>query len=119
MKTPLLAYLGIFSTACYLVEAQRLSPEHAALALGYKTRSLHLLNETLSDPRLAISNETIGAVVIIIFTEWCWNSQQVVKQHMEGLVQILKLKGGVDELGPGHCLREMILVYVTTHHRHT
>lgn len=67
----------------------------------------------LSDPRLATSNEAIGAVVNITITEWHWNNHEVVKQHMEGLVQIIKLKGGLDELGPGHCLREMILTYVT------
>lgn len=109
MKSPLLAYLGIFSSACYLAEAQRSSPEKAALALGYKTKSLHLLNEMLSDPRLATSNEAIGAVLNITITEWHWNNHEIVKQHMEGLVQIIKLKGGLDELGPGHCLREMIL----------
>ena len=113
MKSPLLVYLGIFSSACYQAEAQRSSPEKVALALGYKTTSLHLLNEMLSDPRLATSNEAIGAVVNIVITEWYWNNHEVVKQHMEGLVQIIKLKGGLDELGPGHCLREMILTYVT------
>jgi hypothetical protein len=113
MKSPLLAYLGIFSSACYQAEAQRSSPEKAALALGYKTKSLRLLNEMLSDPKLATSNEAIGAVVNIMITEWYWNNHEVVKQHMEGLVQIIKLKGGLDELGPGHCLREMILTYVT------
>jgi hypothetical protein len=112
MKSPLLAYLGIFSSACYQAEAQRSSPEKAALALGYKTKSLRLLNEMLSDPKLATSNEAIGAVVNIMITEWYWNNHEVVKQHMEGLVQIIKLKGGLDELGPGHCLREMILTYV-------
>lgn len=113
MKSPLLVYLGIFSSACYQAEAQRSSPENPAIALGYKTKSLHLLNEMLSDPRLATSNEAIGAVVNITITEWHWNNHEVVKQHMEGLVQIIKLKGGLDEVGPCHCLREMILTYVT------
>jgi hypothetical protein len=109
MKSPLLAYLGIFTSACYQAEAQRSSPEKAALALKYKLKALHLLNEILSDPKTATSNEAIGGVLNILITEWYWNNYEVVKHHMKGLAEMVRLRGGLEELGTGCCLREMIL----------
>lgn len=62
MKSPLLTYLAIFTASCYQSEAQRIPPPQSAVVLGYKLKSIELLNEMLSNKDTATCTEAITAV---------------------------------------------------------
>jgi hypothetical protein len=110
MKSPLLAHLGIFTAACYQAEAQHIPPGKSAIALGYKLKSISILNEMLVNKEMSTSNEAIAGVVYLITNEWYWSCYDNVQAHMAGLREMVRLCGGLGEMGMNGFLRKMIIM---------
>jgi hypothetical protein len=110
MKSPLLAYLGIFTAACYQAEAQKLSPGQSAVALDYKLKLIAILNDMLADKAMSTSNEAISGVVYLTVNEWYWSSYENVQSHMAGLREMVRLRGGLGEMGMHEFLKKMIIL---------
>lgn len=110
MKSPLLAHLGIFTAACYQAEAQNISPGKSAIALGYKLKTIAILNDMLANKGMAISNEAIAGVVYLVINEWYWSCYENVQAHMAGLREMVRLRGGLGEMGMHEFLRKMIIM---------
>lgn len=119
MKSPLLAHLGIFTAACYQAEAQQIPPSKSATALGYKVKSIAILNEMLVNKEMSTSNEAITGVVYLIINEWYWSCYENIQAHFAGLREMVRLRGGLGEMGMHDFLRKMIIMvdyYVSCSH---
>jgi hypothetical protein len=110
IKSPLLAYMGIFTASCYQAQAQNIPQGKCALSLSYKAKAIKLLNEMMKSKETSINDEAITCVVYLVFNEWYWSAYQNVEQHMKGLRQMVRLRGGLGELGKGGFLRKMVLL---------
>ncbi len=110
MKSPLLTYLGIFTAACYQVEARKVKPGYSELVLHYKLKSISLLNEMLNKKETATCNEAITGVMYLVVNEWYWSNFTTVQAHMRGLREMVKLRGGLDQLSMNTFLKNMALL---------
>jgi hypothetical protein len=110
VKSPLLAYLGIFTAAVYQAEAQKIPNGKCVIALGYKIKSIKILNEMLSDKSSATCNEAIAGVTYLLTNEWYWNNPDVVQRHMRGLKEMIRLRGGLENLGMGGFMKTLVLL---------
>jgi hypothetical protein len=43
--------------------------------------------------------------------EWYWSEFDVIEKHLKGLVEMVRLRGGLGELGLHEFLKRMILMY--------
>lgn len=109
IKSPLLAHIGILTAAMYQAEAQKIPPAQSAIALRYKVKSIELLNEMLGDKTRATSTEAIAGVIFLLVNEWYWSNHEVVQRHMKGLEEMIRLRGGLDDLGISGFLRRMVI----------
>jgi hypothetical protein len=110
MKSPLLAYLAIFTASCYQSEAQKIPPSQSAVVLGYKLKSISLLNEMLRNKETSTCSEAITAVTYLVTSEWYWSNYENVQAHMRGLKEMVRLRGGLGDLGMNGFLRKMIIL---------
>lgn len=110
VKSPLLAYFGIFTAACYQAEALKISPSQSAIVLRYKCKVISLLNEMLSHKGTSTSTEAIAAVLYLAVHEWYWSNYENIQAHMKGLKEMVRLRGGLDNLGMSDFPRRMILL---------
>lgn len=110
MKSPLLAYLAIFTASCYQSEAQRIPPPQSAVVLGYKLKTIGLLNEMLRNKETATCTEAITAVGYLVTNEWYWSNYENVKAHLKGLKEMVRLRGGLGELGKNNFQRKMVIL---------
>ncbi|RFU30129.1 hypothetical protein B7463_g6195, partial [Scytalidium lignicola] len=110
MRSRLLSHMAMFTSACYQAEAQRVPALQSPVATSFKVKSITLLNEMLSDRKMATSDETITAVVYFITNEWYWGITNMVKEHLKGLQEIVRLRGGVDVPGLTPFVRKMIIL---------
>ena len=99
MKSPLLAYFAIFTASCYQSETQKIPPQKSAVVLSYKLKTIELLNAMLRDKDTSTSIEAFTAVGYIITSEWYWSNYDSVKAHLKGLKEMIRLRGGLGELG--------------------
>ncbi|KAG4440173.1 hypothetical protein IFR05_004318 [Cadophora sp. M221] len=110
VKSPLLAYLGIFTAACYQAEALKISPSQSAVVLRYKCKVISLLNGMLCNKETSTSTEAIAGVVYLAVNEWYWSNYENVQAHMKGLKEMVRLRGGLDQLGMDEFPKRMILL---------
>lgn len=110
MQSRLLAQVAMFTSACYQAESQRIPAIQSPVATSFKITSITLLNEMLSDKKMAISDEAITAVVYFTTNEWYWGITNMVDEHMKGLNEMVRLRGGVDASDLNPFLRKMILL---------
>lgn len=82
--------------------------------LSYKIASIRLLNDKLRSNRLEeqTCNEAIAAVATLVAMEWYWSDFETVEGHLKGLVEMVRLRGGLGDLEMHEFLKKMILMYV-------
>jgi hypothetical protein len=112
IKSPLLAHLAILTSAIYQAEAQKIVPQQSQVVLRYKVKSIELLNEMLSHRHSATSPEAIAAVIYLMVNEWYFCNHDIVQRHMAGLKEMVRMRGGLDDLGMNGFVRKMIFQYV-------
>lgn len=110
VKVPILAYMGIFTAACYQSETQKIPPNKSPIVLGYKVKIINMLNELLSNKETATSIEAIVVVVYLMTNEWYWSNYDSAQAHMKGLRDMVRLRGGLDGMGMGEFVKRMILL---------
>lgn len=110
MKVPILAYMGIFTAACYQSETQKIPPNKSPVVLGYKVKVINMLNELLSNKETATSIEAMVVVVYLMTNEWYWSNYDSARAHMKGLRDMVRLRGGLDGMGMGEFVKRMILL---------
>jgi hypothetical protein len=58
-------------------------------------------------------NEAIAAVAILVAMEWYWSDFETVQGHLKGLVEMVRLRGGLGMLEMHEFLKKMILMYLS------
>ncbi|PMD57233.1 uncharacterized protein K444DRAFT_535084, partial [Hyaloscypha bicolor E] len=109
IKSPLLAHLAILTSAIYQAEAQNEPPGQSPITLRYKVKSIELLNEMLGNEESATSPEAIAGVLYLMVNEWYWCNRDVVQSHIVGLKEMIRLRGGLHNLGLSGFVRKMVL----------
>lgn len=69
--------------------------------MRHKLIAIHMINEKLSDPREAVKDENLGAVVAIINVEIAYGSAEEAARHMAGLRAMINMRGGIETLSRG------------------
>ncbi|KAE9362790.1 hypothetical protein N431DRAFT_490268 [Stipitochalara longipes BDJ] len=113
LKSPLLTTLSIYTTAAIQSESLKIPPNKNPLVLSYKLAAIRLLKEKLQSKKgldEQIGNEAICAVAILVSMEWYWSEFEVIEKHLKGLVEMIRLRGGLGELGLHEFLKRMILI---------
>lgn len=85
----------------------------SAESLFYKTKAIRVLNEILRDPTKATSDETISAVMLLGNVLSIIGEPEEVSAHLNGLQQMVNLRGGIDRLSIDGCFLHMLC---TTNH---
>ena len=69
--------------------------------LEHKIAALHLINERLAEEAEATSDATLAAVGALTVLEVLYGSRAESEKHMDGLVAIVNLRGGINTLHTG------------------
>lgn len=77
--------------------------------LRMKHDAITAINNTFHDDRKLTSDCLIGAVAKMASFEAMHGDVQSYQMHMDGLVRMLELRGGLDSLGLGGLLRRMVV----------
>ena len=87
------------------------NPSRAALIdlLHLKARALSEINAALADPKRAITDSMIGAVMKMAAYEAIFGDSAVFNAHMRGLQMMLKIRGGLSTLGLNGLLERMLV----------
>ncbi len=74
-----------------------------------KGETIELVNHRLSDPIQSVSDVTIGAVVCLVLFENQSGNVEASNIHMDGLLKMVNVRGGLDALGLSGVLKRKIL----------
>ena len=87
------------------------NPDKAALMdlLALKARALSEINAALAKPERATTDAVIGAVAKMASYEAIFGDSDVFAAHMKGLQMMLKLRGGLANLGLNGLLERMLV----------
>jgi len=77
--------------------------------LHLKARALSEINAALMDPKRAVSDAVIGAVVKMAAYESIFGDTDAFSSHMKGVQMMLKLRGGLSSLGLNGLLERMLV----------
>lgn len=77
--------------------------------LHLKARALSEINAALANPDKAVTDAIIGAVMKMAAYEAIFGDSEMFHGHMKGLKMMIKLRGGMSELGLGGLLERMIV----------
>ncbi|KAG0649025.1 hypothetical protein D0Z07_5028 [Hyphodiscus hymeniophilus] len=64
-------------------------------AITHKMAAMRIINQSLSDPVEAISDETFSAVLRLLAFERYWGTEPAWRLHRKGLTQMLQKRGGL------------------------
>ena len=107
IQDPLLINTILFTSACFLNETGHL-PKSVVVALrGIVYQSL---NDNLRSPASQTSDAAILAVAEMLQDEWYWGRTQDLHAHMSGLRTMIKMRGGLQDLGLHGYMSKLILV---------
>ncbi|KAF4549155.1 Hypothetical protein D9617_23g005700 [Elsinoe fawcettii] len=90
---------------------------HAINLLALKGKAIAAINEALSDPRRRTNDATIAGILKMASYEAAFGNEQFFHAHMDGLQQVVGMRGGLPGLGWDGLLERMIL-WVDTNASH-
>ncbi|KAH8801378.1 hypothetical protein F5884DRAFT_806433 [Xylogone sp. PMI_703] len=110
MVHPMLYHASVFVCAASL-ETLTQTPL-SATSYGHRGKAIQLVNEGLSDPIQRKSDEIIAAIITLANFECVIGNISALQSHLDGLVQLAKLRGGLHQLGMGGLLNRLIKLYL-------
>ncbi|KAF2726182.1 hypothetical protein K431DRAFT_214139 [Polychaeton citri CBS 116435] len=116
MTEPATFYAVLLMAASHYCAIQ---PEanHIIDLLNLKTRALKAINVAIMDPKRAKSDATIGAVAKMAAYEAVFGDSDTFSAHLRGLQMMLRMRGGLSELGLNGLL-ERLLVWIDLNAAH-
>lgn len=96
----------MFTSACFLNETGHL-PKSVVVAL--RGIVFQALNENLRSTSSQTSDAAILAVAEMALDEWYWGGTHDLHAHMSGLRAMIKLRGGLQDLGMHGYISKMCL----------
>lgn len=119
LQTPLLAQVAIYTSACFLHETGHLDK---MVAVTHKGRAIDMLNAQLQGGSsgsgdgghtpTSTSDDAITAVVQLVMDEWYWGQTQNLHAHLSGLREMVRLRGGLRNLGMNGLVSKLAMAYV-------
>ncbi|KAF4548428.1 Hypothetical protein D9617_28g065340 [Elsinoe fawcettii] len=82
---------------------------HTINLLALKGKAIAAINKALSDPRRKTSDATVAGILKLAAYEAAFGSEQLFHSHMDGLKQIIAMRGGLRNLGWDGLLERMVL----------
>lgn len=107
LQDPLLIHTVLFTSACFLNETGHL-PKTVVVAL--RGLVYQQLNQNLRSHKNQTSDAAILAVTEMVLDEWYWGASHEVYAHMNGLKTMIRLRGGLQDLGMHGYLSKLILM---------
>ncbi|TAQ86471.1 hypothetical protein B7494_g5204 [Chlorociboria aeruginascens] len=105
---PALFYATLLTAAVHLNRFQPVGSQQAVL--WYKVETMRLANEKLMCPAEAAKDEMIIVVLVLLYFNVGGNSQKEYEMHLNGIHQMLKVRGGKEKLGMRGMLRNWLNV---------
>jgi len=80
-------------------------------AIHHLNKTLHTLGQNLAGGELATSDSTISTVLTLAMLSDVMNDNSAAKKHMQGLYQLVQLRGGISGLRHNTELQSKVLRY--------
>jgi hypothetical protein len=87
-----------------------------SLYLGLRQKAISSINEAVAHRRRCTSDEAIEALFIVASLESIYGEVSVFHVHMKGLAKMVDLRGGIDALGLGGVLGELVMWIDSKHY---
>jgi Fungal specific transcription factor domain len=109
LQDPLLIQTLLFTSACFLNETGHL-PKTVVVAL--RGLVYQALNHNLRSKRLQnqINDAAIMGVAEMVLLEWYWGATTELYAHLKGLKTMIRLRGGMSDLGMHGYLAKLVLM---------
>ncbi|RSL89902.1 hypothetical protein CEP51_001021 [Fusarium floridanum] len=108
VQDPLLLQIVLFTSSCFLSETGHIPK---IIAMMHKGKVYHLLNSQLRDEASQTSDASVLGVVQMVADSWYWGATADLKAHIRGLKQMIRMRGGLSQLGLHGYLAKMIIVH--------
>jgi hypothetical protein len=93
----------------YYANLPALSPSFLASFLSHKTETLRIINERVKDTSKILTDESLGAIALLITGQTCQGDYNEMSIHMRGLSHLVSMRGGLETLGMSGLLTGEIL----------
>lgn len=107
IQDPLLINTVLFTSACFLNETGHL-PKTVVVAL--RGIVYQALNDSLRSSATQTSDAAVLAVAEMVLDEWYWGRTQDLHAHMGGLRTMIRMRGGLQDLGMHGYISKMVLM---------
>ncbi|KAL6820157.1 hypothetical protein J3E69DRAFT_51923 [Trichoderma sp. SZMC 28015] len=108
IKDPLLLQIVLYTAVCFLKETGRVPK---MLVWAYKGVVHRMLNEHLSSTRTQTGDAAIMGAAQMVMDSWYWGTTEELRAHMAGLKTMIRMRGGLQDLGMGGFLAKTVLIH--------
>ncbi|KAL7952108.1 hypothetical protein V8C42DRAFT_26437 [Trichoderma barbatum] len=108
IKDPLLLQIVLYTAVCFLKETGRVPK---MLVWAYKGVVHRMLNEHLSSTRMQTGDAAIMGAAQMVMDSWYWGTTEELRAHMSGLKTMIRMRGGLQDLGMGGFLAKTVLIH--------
>jgi hypothetical protein len=102
-----LAKISAYTGACLLNSTTEVDSK---VMISTKCRAMQALNKMLAAQVGCPSDEIIAGVLLLVSTDICQDEIQHLRMHLEGLKEMLRLRGGLSVLGMHGLLAKLAIV---------
>ena len=106
IQNPLLLQITLYTSACFLNETGHM-PKTTVMA--HKGKAIYMLNERLRSQSHQTDDAVIAGVIQLILDEWYWGDTDDLHEHMRGLREMIRIRGGFQDLGMDGLLAKMVI----------
>lgn len=107
IQDPLLLQVVLYTSSCFLKETGHVPK---TLSMAYKGSVYQRLNSCLQDEKTQCTDAVVLAISQLIMDEWYWGATHDMRAHMHGLKMVIRLRGGLQELGMHGFLAKLVLL---------
>ena len=86
----------LYTAACFLTETGHVSK---TLTMAYKSLVYQMLNSALRNEKTQCEDSTVLTITQLIIDEWLWGATTDLQAHMHGLQMVVRMRGGLQNLG--------------------
>jgi hypothetical protein len=86
-----------------------ISSSSLANFLYHKTETIRVINERMRNAADVLTDESLGAIALLITSQTCQGDYNEMNIHMRGLFQLVNMRGGLGNLGMSGLLAGEIL----------
>jgi hypothetical protein len=115
IRDPALLHSTICSAGGHLALLEGTHGPENFECLTHKTKTLRIVNGRMTDLSLATTDETLGAIALLVTDQVVDGDYIEMAVHMKGLAKLVSLRGGLAALGMNGLLAGEIQWLVDSH----